>query len=242
MQSDILKGYQVAVFKDFQKALKKCNRNGTNNLPPVQNQALQELKSNNSIIIKKADNGGAAVVLNQEDYISEVVRQLEDTNFNEKLDGDPSPQPEVQISNILKDLYKHKMISKVMYQFIKVGNPRPGQFYILSKIHKPGNPGCPIVSSNNIATERISELVDLLSQATTKNTTIIYIQDSTHFLQQLVDIENNTTLPHDLLLCTLDVTSLYTNILHKEGIQSCKKALQTSRQSYPKRCHIMPAN
>ena len=38
--------------------------------------------------------------------------------------------------------------------------PKPGYFYILLKIHKHGNPGRRIVSSNGHPTERISEFVD----------------------------------------------------------------------------------
>ena len=37
---------------------------------------------------------------------------------------------------------------------------KAGRFYILSKIHKEGNPGRPIISSNGHPTERISEFVD----------------------------------------------------------------------------------
>ena len=39
-------------------------------------------------------------------------------------------------------------------------NVKPGRFYILPKIHKTGNPGRPIVSSNSHPTERISQFVD----------------------------------------------------------------------------------
>ena len=35
-------------------------------------------------------------------------------------------------------------------------------------------------------------------------------------------------LPPGSLLVTLDVSSLYTNILHKEGIEACRKALNSS--------------
>ena len=37
---------------------------------------------------------------------------------------------------------------------------RPARFYLLPKIHKPGNPGRPIVASCEAPTEKISELLD----------------------------------------------------------------------------------
>ena len=36
-------------------------------------------------------------------------------------------------------------------------------------------------------------------------------------------------LPPDTLLCTMDVSALYTNIPHKEGIEACQAALENGR-------------
>ena len=44
-----------------------------------------------------------------------------------------------------------------------------------------------------------------------------YIRDSKHFLQLL---ESLPPLPGNAILVTADVTSLYTNITHEEGIDS----------------------
>ena len=52
-----------------------------------------------------------------------------------------------------------------------------------------------------------------------------YIKDRTHFLRKLDDLKE---LPRRSLLVTLDVSSLYTNIPHKEGIEACRKALNSS--------------
>ena len=48
-----------------------------------------------------------------------------------------------------------------------------------------------------------------------------YVRDSTH----LINILKDFTIQPGILLCTLDVTSLYTNIPHSEGIQSIKEML-----------------
>ena len=48
-----------------------------------------------------------------------------------------------------------------------------------------------------------------------------YIRDSTH----LKNILNGFTVQPGMSLCTLDITSLYTNIPHNEGIQSTKEML-----------------
>ena len=66
--------------------------------------------------------------------------------------------------------------------------------------------------------KKISQFVDyfigplvLLSQS--------FFRDSTH----LISILSELTLQPGMLLCTLDITSLYTNIPHNEGIQSIKE-------------------
>ena len=43
-----------------------------------------------------------------------------------------------------------------------------------------------------------------------------YIKDTTHFLQLL----STTSIQEEDLLVTIDVTSLYTNIIHEEGLQA----------------------
>lgn len=54
-----------------------------------------------------------------------------------------------------------------------------------------------------------------------------YIQDAKDFLRKLQDLP---PLPEDTLLATLDVSSLYTNIPHTEGIQACREALESMQK------------
>ena len=55
-------------------------------------------------------------------------------------------------------------------------------------------------------------------------TTQSFIKDTTHFLSKL---EQLGQLPANSLLVTLDVSSLYTNIPHNEGISACRHFLDT---------------
>ena len=108
--------------------------------------------------------------------------------------------------------------------------PTCSRFYILPKIHKDRNnpPGRPIVSANGHRTEHISVYVsDILNPLVPKLPS--YIKDTTHFLNKLCSI---SAIPNDSLLVTPDVSSLYTNIAHTEGIQAArghlnKRALKT---------------
>ena len=113
-------------------------------------------------------------------------------------------------------------ISQNTCNYLTTDDDRTQQFYLLPKIHKDAinPPGRPIVSGSGGPTEKISQLVDHfigpivpLSKS--------YVRDSTHVINILKDF----TIQPGILLCTLDVTSLYTNIPHSEGIQSIKEML-----------------
>ena len=52
-----------------------------------------------------------------------------------------------------------------------------------------------------------------------------FIRDSVH----LINLLSELTLQPGMLLCTLDITSLYTNIPHNEGIQAIKEILAINR-------------
>ena len=51
-----------------------------------------------------------------------------------------------------------------------------------------------------------------------------YLRDTTDFLHKLTGLG---PLPQDCIVVTLDVSSLYTNIPHAEGIEACRKFLET---------------
>ena len=60
-----------------------------------------------------------------------------------------------------------------------------------------------------------------------------YIRDSTHMINTL----NNLNTSPCMLLCTLDISSLYTNIPHNEGTQAIKKFLAIHRDT-----NVLPHN
>ncbi len=59
-----------------------------------------------------------------------------------------------------------------------------------------------------------------------------YVQDDMDFLRKIHDINKTGPLPPDTLLCTMDVSALYSNISHKEGTDACRIALEEGRQSH----------
>ncbi len=105
--------------------------------------------------------------------------------------------------------------------------PRTPSLYILPKMHKPASPtlGRPIISANQCPTERIFGIIDhclrpyvpLLKS---------YISDSIDMIKK---ITNLPPLPQGALLVSLDVSSLYTNILMTEALKITSYVLRTHR-------------
>ena len=100
------------------------------------------------------------------------------------------------------------------------------------------HPGRPIVSSSDAVTENISQYVDYFLKPLVTGVPS-YIQDTTDFLNKLCQLP---PLLAGSLLVTLDVSSLYTNIPHKEGITACEEALNRRDNQEPLTtdlCHLM---
>ena len=64
----------------------KCQRNLTKD----EQEALENLRSYDDIIIKQADKGSAVVVMDKGTYIQEAMGQLNDSEVYVSLDGDPT--------------------------------------------------------------------------------------------------------------------------------------------------------
>ncbi|XP_052259228.1 uncharacterized protein LOC127863640 [Dreissena polymorpha] len=219
-QSVSLETFIHNVESDISEA--QTNTKMKSNLTKHERQALRSLKNNNDIIIKPADKGSAVVVMDKEQYISEADRQLGDARFYRRLDSDPTQEFQAKVVTKLKEMLHSGEISDKNFDYLSVTNPRAGRFYLLPKIHKPGNPGRPIVSAKSHPTERISEFVDYhLRPHVVKLPS--YVKDTTDYLTKA----SSDTLPSDTLLVSMDVESLFSNIPHEEGIEACKHAWET---------------
>ena len=101
------------------------------------------------------------------------------------------------------------------HKWLTIGLKQPciPEFYTLTKIHKKTAVGRPIVSGSSGPTERISSLVDsLLQPLAIKQES--YIKDTTDFINFI----ENMQIPDNVVLASLNVSSLYTNIPQEEGI------------------------
>ena len=122
---------------------------------------MSSLRTQNDIIVKQADKGSASVVMLKEDYMTKVMQHLNNEQHYRKLDEDPTEQYSQEITTFLRDMVNRQVIDKDGYNYLCPSDTRTLRYCVLPKIHKPGNPGKPIVLSCGSPIERISKFVDV---------------------------------------------------------------------------------
>ena len=158
-----------------------------------------------------------------------VIHHLDNRDFYERLDEDLTDQFFEGVTSLLIDMMDRQIIDKEALNYLRPQNSRTSRFYILPKIHKDGIPGRPIIQSCAAPTENISQFVNFYLHPLVESIQS-YIKNTTDFLCKLKSIGQ---VPAGSLLLTLDVRALYTNIPHNEGIEACRKALNTRRVQDP---------
>ena len=179
---------------------------------------MEELAKRKYLIITNADKGGTAVIIDTDSYINEANRQLSDKASYKKLAQDVTLQHNRMVNQTIERIKNEKLLPQETADGLKVTNPKTAKFYISPKIHKPNNPGRPVINSIECHTSEISRFVDHHLQPVVKQIPS-YIKDTNHFINKV----NNFSVPVNSILVTMDVRSLYTSIPNNEGIAATKK-------------------
>lgn len=115
-------------------------------------------------------------------------------------------------------------IKKKEARYLVPDAPRLPVIYQLPKIHKNSEcpPGRPIISAINSILSRIGEYVDFFLQPIVQPYPS-YLRDSKHLMNLLKDIpvHDNT------IIVTIDVESLYTNLVQKDVLITTRRALDS---------------
>lgn len=212
VEQEILGSFQNAPYS-YQQNLDREERN-----------AIQELAKDTEIVIKPADKGGAIVILNNTDYLTEAYRQLNDETFYRKLKTDPTVDFKKIIVELTTQALEQHWITKEEFNYLNKDHPVTPVFYMLPKIHKSliKPKGRPIVASNESLLEPLSNFVDFFIKPFVQKLPA-FVQDSTDVINKISELQD---LPTDTILATFDVESLYTNISHERGITALEYFLQ----------------
>ena len=131
--------------------------------------------------VKATDKGGAVVVWRADLYQKEASRPFSDTSFYDKVDKDLTLINQTIVKNTIYDLIAKQELPATAKN-LTITTPRTSSIYFLPKIHRPNNPGRPIVSVCSCPTEVISSYLDKIMAPIVK-TLPSYIKDSQHELE-----------------------------------------------------------
>ena len=99
-----------------------------------------------------------------------------------KITADITADIQKRVPFYVNRMHKDKLINNKTKQYLIQSDVKP-------KVHKPGNPGRPIVSSNSHPTERLSHFVDYHLQPLVHKLPS-FVKDTNDFLNKLLTIGN----------------------------------------------------
>ena len=172
---------------------------------------------------KDSDKGTTTVIMSREQKIKEGQILLNDLDNYRPLDKPMADETAEKIKKLTTSMLTEGHTDEMTVKWLSQtpNPPRIPEFYTLTKIHKPTLVGRPIISGSDGPTERISCFVDRLIQPIAQQQES-YLKDSKDFINFI----ENTKLPKNAILASMDVTSLYTNIPQEEGITTVCKAYE----------------
>ena len=104
---------------------------------------MEDLSIRDDITITKTDRGGAVVILDVDDYISEANQQLNNKEFYKEVLNDPTELNRKKVNNAIKERKYARLLDKNIATKLEVQEARTLAFYMFPKLHKPENPGKP---------------------------------------------------------------------------------------------------
>ena len=163
--------------------------------------AAKNLKSNQNIVIKKADKSQSYVIMNKDDYINKIKTILSDTTKFKRIKKDPTNSLKQKANKLISTLNAAQQ--DIHLPPIK-GDYSPGYIYGTVKTHKANNPLRPIISQVPIPTYQLSKSLNAIITPYIPNK--FCLSSSSDFIDLLHSNDANG------MIASLDVEALFTNV------------------------------
>ena len=216
------------------------NNASKSNISAEERKALQSLRNNRDIIIKKVDKGGGIVIMDTLYYVEKVNQCLSNPNVYKKVDIKviKTAMNKVKSFIVRNEKYFDKKGNESLY--IRLFDFKAASFYGLPKIHKSISIQNIMKETNNIyvkldapgdlpfrfitagpasPTSKLSEFLDILLKPFLQ-VIPAYIRDTTDFLNKMPQFSEEEV--GDISIVTCDVRDMYTNIKQSLGLKAVR--------------------
>ncbi|KAH6929187.1 hypothetical protein HPB50_023986 [Hyalomma asiaticum] len=116
------------------------SRTPRSNLTSSERAALEDLRSDPSVVVLEADKGKGIVVMDRKDYEGKMQEILDDPLHFEKMQHDPTLSTERQLVDYLRRLKTKGMVDQSLYRRLFSSDGATPRAYGLPKVHKDGCP------------------------------------------------------------------------------------------------------
>lgn len=177
-------------------------------------KTLQNISSNSTITIKPSDKGGNIVILDNEQYITMCMNILNKV-WHAPVTKSKIDKFEQEFYQLVVIAFQNNLISKNVWEFIRIPFPRTPTFYALPTLHKSmlHPSGRPIISGNGSLTQNLSKFIDSHLRPHMFNVPS-YIRDTIHLVQNIDGLQ----VPSNAVLVAIDVEALYSSIPNDRGL------------------------
>jgi hypothetical protein len=184
----------------------KGSRQPKDNLTVAERRAFRSLKANASHTVLPADKGNAAVVMGTSDYNRKIATLLQNKAYS-MFKKDPTES--IELKTVL--LLKKSSFPEEVCQQVRLQGSRSPRLYGLPKIHKPGVPLSPTISTIGSPTYCLAQHLARLPSGHTGHSPH-HIKYSIEFVQVLSSLQVDT----HYIMVSLDIVSLFTKVPIRE--------------------------
>ena len=205
------------------KALLRKDHKAKPNIPKGEYQALREIKKDNTRQVLTADKGVSMVVLDSEDYTAKSETLLHQPSYK-VLKTDPTNKYKNKLVGLLKTIKAESVIDDITYKRLYPTGAVPPKYYRLPKVHKPGMPLRPIISSVGSVTHATAKEVARIIKPLVGGSQH-HVKNNMDFIHSIEGIQMKT----DECMMSFDVESLFTSVPVEPSIQIIKKLLEDDK-------------
>ena len=180
-------------------------------------------------VFRKTDKSKVFHLGKLDDYRKKSIEYMDKTQAYQCLGTiDPLPNLIQKTNKYLLDLRLAKWITQKQYELLCINSQEEvelAHLYYLPKAHKTGTPLRPIIAGLKHPTIRISKFLDNLLRPLFDRMAQQTTVDSGFELVKHLEEWSVLNFRQETVLCTIDVTDLYTMVPQVEGVLALKKMM-----------------